>query len=515
MKTYDAVVIGAGLGGLSAAARLARAGFSVRLLERHVQPGGYATTFFRDPFEFEVSLHELCDIGPPERRGSLYRSLEELGVAERVEFLQLPILYRTVAPGLDLRVPVGREPALQALISAFPGERRGLRRLWDQLFGIVDELRQLNARQGAASAPHRVLSTLLRYPRLAHAATVPLAAILDRALEDPWARLAVTQLWTYFGLPPSQLSLLLFAGGLACYLETGASYPVGKSQRLSNAFVEVIEEAGGEVSLGCGAKQILCRAGRVIGVVTDHGEELATDAVVANANPITTAFDLIGRDLVPEAFLHRLAAARPSLSTVCVYLGLSKSSEELGLVDHEVFLNHHVDVEKQYASAFEAALPDPLLITAYNATDPAFSPPGTSVVALTVLADGERWAAVPASEYPELKRTLAERMVSRATELYPGLRDSIQVCVASTPVTNMRYTGNVGGAIYGFANTPAENPAFRLDQRGPLGGLWFAGAWTRPGGGYAPCVASGCAAAEAILAERGAALPVAASQGAR
>lgn len=498
MRTYDVVVIGAGLGGLAAAARLARAGRSVRLLERHVQPGGYATTFFRDPFEFEVSLHELCSIGPPERRGSLYHTLAELGVAERVEFLQLPYLYRTIAPGLDFTMPFGREPALQALLDAFPAERRGLTRLWAHLYAIVDEIRGFTARQGASAAGH--VGTILRYPRLAHAAAAPLATLLDRELRDPLAKLAVAQLWTFFGLPPSRLSLVLFAGGLTTYLEDGAAYPVGKSQALSNAFVAALEEAGGEVSLGNGAARILCSAGSVVGVVTDQGEHLATRFVVSNANPITTALDLLGGEQVPRPFVRRLNAARPSLSTVCVYLGLSRSTDELGLGDHEVFLNGGSDLDRQYASAFELVAPDPVVITSYNLIDPGFSPPGTSVVTLTAFADGERWAAMPPARYPACKREIAEALVSRAAELYPALRDSIQVCVTSTPITNMRYTGNVGGAIYGFANTPAENPAFRLEPRGPVEGLWFAGAWTRPGGGYSPCIASGCAAAEAILA---------------
>ena len=78
-KEYDAIVIGAGLGGLAAATTLAHEGLGVLLLERHNVPGGYATSFVRGRFEFEVALHELSGIGPPERRGNVYRALEHLG----------------------------------------------------------------------------------------------------------------------------------------------------------------------------------------------------------------------------------------------------------------------------------------------------------------------------------------------------------------------------------------------------------------------------------------------------
>ena len=193
---------------------------------------------------------------------------------------------------------------------------------------------------------------------------------------------------------------------------------------------------------------------------------------------------------------------RPSISTVCVYLGLSSDYHSLGLEDHEVFINGTIDLEKQYADAFRLEPPDSFLLTAYNVSDPGFSPPGTSVVVLVALADGRKWQELDTADYPGLKQRYAERLVEQASALYPRLAGSIQVAVVSTPVTNMRYTGNVAGAIYGFANTPAENPAFRLDQRGPLEGLWFAGAWTRPGGGFEPTISSGISAAASILEAR-------------
>ena len=85
---------------------------------------------------------------------------------------------------------------------------------------------------------------------------------------------------------------------------------------------------------------------------------------------------------------------------------------------------------------------------------------------------------------------------------FPGVRDAVQTKVLSTPVTNVRYTGNSQGAIYGFANTPEENPGFRMDNRGPVTGLWFAGAWTRPSAGYQGVITSGYNTATAILEER-------------
>ena len=502
MSDHDVIVIGAGLGGLTAAARLSRAGLGVRLLERHVQPGGYATSFYREPFEFEVSLHELSGIGTPASPGPLWHDLDDLGVASRLEFLPVTDLYRTVVPeqGVDLRVPANAEGALEALVEAFPHERRGLTRIYERFFDIEREIRAL----GQARNDMSPAVMLGKFPVVSHAATVPLSALLYKEVKDPAARLAVGQIWSFFGLPPERLSAVLYVGGLTAYLNHGASYIKGKSQALSNALCQVIEEAGGEVSLGNGVERILCHDGKVTGVITDQGERLTADTVVANANPLTVALDLVGEQHLPGPFIQRLGQIEPSLGTVCVHLGLSQTSAELGMEDHEVFINNTVDMEQQYRDACGLEPPDSFLITAYSVTDPQFSPPGTSVVVLVALSDGRPWMALPPSDYPELKQRWAERLVQQAGQFYPKLPSAVDVVVVSTPLTNMRYTGNVGGAVYGFAQTPDQNPAFRLEQRGPLQGLWFAGAWTRPGGGFEPSITSGINAAGAILAERSA-----------
>ena len=494
---FDAVIVGAGLGGLSSAAKLATSGLRVRVLERHIRPGGYATTFYRDPYEFDVSLHALSGIGTPDHRGPLWTILTDLGIAEDVEFHMASHFYRSVAPGLDFRMPLGREAALAALVDAFPEERQGLTRLMRRYFQVRDDAMGLGGRKPS------VAESLLKHPLLSHAVASPLAAALYREVKDPRARLAAGQVWSYFGLPPSRLSLLMYSVGFTNYLTFGSAYPVGKSQAISNAFVTAIERAGGEVSLGDAARRILVHDGAIEGVLTEHDEHLRAPVVVANVNPVTAAIDLIGPDHLPERFLQRLSIARPSISSFCVYLGLSVDRADLGLEDQVVFFNGTMDLDEQLPSSPGLEPPDSFLLTAYNVIDPEFSPPGTSVVSLVAPAVGSEWARVSPPEYHQIKTRFAEHMIDRASELYPALRDHIDVLVTSTPITNARYTENIDGAIYGFASTPAENPAFRLERRGPVAGLYFAGAWTQPGGGYEPSINSGHLTALAILEDRG------------
>ncbi len=498
VSRYDAIVIGAGLGGLSAANNLARHGLGVLLLERHNVPGGYATSFVRGRFELEVSLHELAGIGRPGRRGSTYEYLEELGVAPRLDFVFLPHLYRTVAPGLDVTVPAGREAYVEALIRAFPREAAGIRRFVARCFDLWGDLQRLLAAGGKVGNP---LLAPLRYRHLLRYIPVTLASVLERDVNDPAARAVLGQYWSYIGTPPSRAPFFNYAIMLASYLETSPAYPAGRSQALSHAFVESLGAHGGELRLSCGVRKILVEGGRAVGVITDADEEIRARWVVSNADPITTCRGLVGDEHLPSRFFDELRTKSLSPSTVNVYLGLDRTVEQVGLEDHEIFVNDDLDLDGHAAAMDRVGPPSEIAVTSYNVVYPDISQPGTSVVVLTTLARGAPWVQVPARDYLAAKSAVAEAMLRRAERVAPRLREAVEVIEVSTPLTNLRYAGTPGGAIYGFEATTWHNMALIPDHRGPVEGLMLTGAWTRPGGGYGPAISSGRVATQPILDE--------------
>jgi len=241
---FPVVVIGGGLGGLTAAAHLARGGFPVTLVEQHDISGGYATSFDRKQgrFTFEVSLHTTSDAN-----GALRRALEGAGVYGKVQTVELPELCRIITPDYDFTWPQKNpEAIILQLMRLFPGQTAGIQGFIDEILGVLEH----------AMKPFDSDSwwDKIRFP-ITHSnmwkiRNDTLADVLDRHVNDPKLRSILSVYWGYYGLPPSKLSGFLYSIATADYMRHGAHYVTERSQDLSDALVASIEEAGGEVMLG-------------------------------------------------------------------------------------------------------------------------------------------------------------------------------------------------------------------------------------------------------------------------
>jgi prolycopene isomerase len=497
MKDFDVAIIGSGLGGLSAAVNLARHGHKVLVLERHNVPGGYASSFVRGRFEFDVSLHELSGLGSKDAPGPLYGLLQEYGVISKVKFLPIPDFYRVLFPGVDVTVPVGRENFERALVEAFPSQVESIRRFTTLLFDFFMETAAANLLKNNPAT-----MDLSKYPLMSQHMFSTVAEVVYPIVTDEKLRCVLTQIANYVGQPPSRLAFMTYALALASYIALGPYHVRGTSQALSQALVEVIEENHGQVWYNNGAAAIRTDRGKVTGVRAQDGTEIAVSRVVSNANPFETLVNLVGADRVPDWYLKRLSAWTPGLSTFNVWLGLDRSAQDLGFTCHETFVGFDYDLDKQYAEASQKALnlnPPGAAVTAYNLADAEFSPPGTSNVVITLAAYGAPWSKLNPKEYLEAKSRQADKAVEVAETLIPNIRKHIEVLEAATPLTNQRYTLNPGGSFTGFTEARHPGGGMQIPSRTPIEGLYLASAWVNLGGGYMPSLTNGYLASSDLM----------------
>jgi prolycopene isomerase len=502
-KDYPVVIIGAGLGGLCCGAYLARQGIPVTLVEQHDIPGGYATAFDRAAgrYSFEVSLH-----GTTINRNGTARILDNLGVLPKLKLVPLPEIYRLKAPGLDLTVPQQNPEGYIALLSRqFPKEEQGIRSFVREMVGVYEETERLSEKKG------RFFKLLfpLQYRRLWSIRHRTLAEFMGAHVKDPAVQNALAALWGYYGLPPSRLSAFYYAVATGGYLKHGSFYIKERSQNLSNLLAEVVEQGGGRIRYQTAAEKILLKNGAVQGVALSDGATLPARAVVSNASALTTFRQLLPREAVPTDYLKKLEGYRPSISSFIVWLGVNRPLRGK-IPGCGIYVSSGRGPELDYQSCLKGEVDrGSFSVSIYDNIYEGYSRPGTSSLMLLFLCGYEPWRRFEADyrkgrkgEYLKEKARWTEILVQRAEkEVIPGLSSLIEVREAATPLTNWRYTGNPEGAIYGFEQSPDNAFMNRLDNRTPVKGLYLAGAWGNPGGGFGAVLRSGELAFEQIMGD--------------
>jgi all-trans-retinol 13,14-reductase len=492
---FDAVIIGAGLGGLSCGAAFVRQGFRPLVIEKHDKPGGYATTFKRPGgFVFDASLHSTS---AGERNG-VFDLIPGFPEIKGLEFVPHKTLYRVIYPDHDIRVPDRNLAAYVADLTArFPEEKAGIEGLFGDMQGLVADVGRIQAAGGRIDTTRFAQD----YPFLVKTFGKPWGAMVDARLKGPKLKAIISALWGYFGLPPSRVSPFYYALPTLGYLQGGGFYPVGKSQKISDAFAKFIEDGGGKVLLKTRVEKILLKDGAAVGVRTTDGHEYMGKVVVSNANAPDTLGKMIGEPDLVKASLARMEKSSISLSTFQVFLGLKKDLVgELGIKDSEIFFNTGYDIEVDYAAAVRGDFTNPGFgATLYDLLYKGYSPAGKNTLSIMTLQGYGPWEkyetdyfAGRKDAYKAEKNRMADILIDQAEKvLLPGLRKAIEVREVATPLTNVRYTANPRGAIYGWDQTLDNSGQTRFPQRTPVKNLYLAGAWTFPGGGYGACIPSG------------------------
>jgi phytoene dehydrogenase-like protein len=500
MTRSDVVVIGAGLGGLTAGAILARDGRSVVVIERSNSVGGAASSYKVGDLFVEGSLHLTGD--PHHPHDPKHSALARAGALDGVQWISAGALYemRGGPLGAPFVLPDDLDGARAALTSRFPDSAAAI----DRFLGEMRRL-AIAAGDGGLDAVFALAPDFADWP-------LSLADKLQALFGDNEAlKCAIAGNLSYIHDDTSQLWWVPFAIMQGGFLLGGTRFVQGGSQRLSSAITRSIRKAGGEVLLRRIVSAIEIgedgAPSRITHTARDGSDPQTVEAstVIGNAAPATLAA------LMSEPQAARLTdstANRPlGLSLFALTLGLSAPPREFGvssfatqlLPDWMRTLASYAEGKTLMADEPGDRMP-PLALADYAAIDSGVPAPPyvLSVVGPDQLSN---WSGLSQDDYRAKRARWQQAIIDHLDRLYPGLAGAVTASSFNVALSVQQYLGAPGGSVYGFAPLPpdASGKPYRT-PRTALPGLYLASSYSGLGG-HSGAIQSAALCAEMILGD--------------
>ncbi|BDI32472.1 phytoene desaturase [Capsulimonas corticalis] len=492
----DVIVIGGGMGGLSAGIQLAARGARVTLFEKNERVGGKLNVWSDDGFLFDTGPHVL----------TMLWAIDEIfaaagrRLADAVDLIPLDTICRYHFPdGATLDAPADRDAATQAIAEFAPGEEQGFARFLDYARRVSDATTDPFLRNDFGASVHGA-PTREQWGQLREfLALKPWRTLRDVVREhfsDPRLRDVFELYALYSGSHPARSSGI-FATVADVQWRQGTYYVRGGLYKLAEALVELARDVGVSIQTSSPVREIIVKNGRARGVALENGARHYADAVVCNEDTLAAYKSLLAPQSRPHYPDRKADAVETSTSAFLLLLGVR--GEYPQLAHHNSFLS--TDLEAEFGSIFDRHRPadDPTVgVACQSVTDPSKAPPGCSNLFLMTnppaLSDAFDWTREAAS-YREIVLNKLEAMGLK------GLRDRIVVEQMWTPLDlQSRYNAR-RGAVYGLSSNGWRNAFLRPPNVCPdVKGLYFVGGGTHPGGGLPLCALSGTNVARQLQA---------------
>jgi phytoene dehydrogenase-like protein len=475
-------VIGSGIGGLTAAALLAKRGLKVAVFEQHFLAGGYCTSWERGvrrdgerlTYIFDAGVHDVSGLG---ERGGVRNTMRQLDIEEEVDWHRMDHEY--FINGKYLRVPRDPDSFAAKLGDLFPSERESAKSFLGEMRSIYNEMYADMEKTGGVPSAPRSVDDMLAYPA-AHPHMMkwmdrPFGEMLHAYFKDEGLKQFLSTLTGYLSDDPTVLTVGAMAPIFGYYFE-GGYYPGGGSQKFADALVSVIEKHGGKIHLRTPVKRIVIENGRATGVELGDGQIHTARAILSNADLKRTFLELVGCNHLPAKFARSMKESKPSTSAFMVFLGVDfmPGIEPVGMLDG-------------------------IGIMIPSKVDPTLAPRGHAAMTLIKLIPQDEAASWDRKTkgYNQRKHAYAEAMIAEAEKVIPNLSKHIVYRQDASPRTFERYAWTTDGSIYG-STWDSHHPPLKS----PVPNLYLAGASVFPGPGVEAVVISGVLAANEIFSKQ-------------
>jgi len=476
-RTFEAIVVGSGIGGLTAAAALAKRGRRVLVLDQHTRLGGLTQTFSRRGYAFATGVHYIAGVGDqPGADGQLGRLLHWLSEG-RLRFAPVVSPYDVVRlPGLEFPIESPREAYVARLKATFPDEIAAI----DAYFAACDEARRAGSALFAARALPAPLATLVRWlnARRVRRALGTTTAEAVREIRDRRLAAVLAARWGTYGMPPEQSPFAVHALVTGSYY-AGAYYPIGGPAKFAEALGETVRAAGGDLRANAAVAGIRVADGRAVGVRLASGESLDAPLVISAMGAHNTVAALPD-DVAPD-WRKAVQALKSGVSYVTLYLGFRGDIRQCGASAANVWVYESEDIGRLWEHPADEDAPH-LFVSFPTLKDPAHRDAEHHTGEVFALCPWEAFSAwadsAPAhrpEEYEATKAWIGAKLLAQFERHFPRLAPLIDFHAISTPLSQAAFVGADRGATYGLEMSAERmtHPALRV--RTPVRGLLLAG----------------------------------------
>ena len=327
-EKYDTIVIGSGIGGLTAAAFLSKEGQKVLVLERHYTAGGFTHIFKRNGYEWDAGIHY---VGEVQRPNSVIRRMFDYISDGKLQWADMGRVYDRIIIGKkEYEFVKGVENFKEKLIGYFPEEKNAINQYVDLVFAVVKSMGSYYSSKVLPPSLARLLGGKMRKKYLEFASKTTDEVLRSITQNETLIKVLTGQYGDY-GLPPKQSSFAMHATVVRHYFN-GGSFPVGGSSQIVQTIDPVIEKACGMILINAEVDKILIEKNKAIGVQMKDGRKFHAKNVVSSTGIFNTYEKLIPSAVLKKHKMQKqLQKVNPSVAHACLYIGLKGSPEALQL----------------------------------------------------------------------------------------------------------------------------------------------------------------------------------------
>jgi phytoene desaturase len=490
------IVIGAGIGGMTAAARLARAGHHVEIYEASTRTGGKCRTEWIGRYAFDTGPSLLTI--PAVFRDFFQRTGQHMGQVLELEAVDPSFDYRFADGKQVTFTNLNRKKTLAAITKSFGAEAA---KQWDAALLRAESMWAVSREPFVESELRSIWSLLKRRHILRDLRIIaPRATLRDFAFTDSHISAIMDRYATYSGSDPRKAPAVL---STIAFIEEafGAWHIKGGIGTLADRITERCEKLGITIHLNSPIQEIVVEKGVAVAIIDGNGQRIEADSIISNVDASLTYNSLIKSNHRKARKVRReLAALEPSLAGFSLLLGLKPDpSQELS--HHTVLFPENYDEE--FDSIFTKKVPvEKPAIYICAPRDPSMVK-SEGHLALSVLVNAPRHDVTGVTGFDwsdkEFARTYANSIIDQIESQGISIRNRLEVLEIRTPLDLQESVGAPGGSIYGTSSNGPRAAFLRARNRSPFKNLYMVGGSAHPGGGLPLVGLSGEMVANAIL----------------